>query len=190
MRDMLKSSFLKMIPFFLILSLSIGCSTTKDPVRPTEKTTPSSDPVIQKGDYKGPKARIVVTKFIDKSSNVKKSGQTEDEMAEMLGNALLATNRFMIQMRSSGNDSKQPIKGADLLVEGTITQFEPGKGLIIKTPSHVTFLLKVSDIKTGRKLISQDVEGKATPMEKAIRTCINESVKYVVENTPKQYFKH
>jgi len=29
-----------------------------------------------------------------------------------------------------------------------------------------------------------------TPMEKAIRTCINESVKYVVENTPKQYFKH
>ncbi len=29
-----------------------------------------------------------------------------------------------------------------------------------------------------------------TPMEKAIRICIKEAVKYVVENTPQEYFKH
>lgn len=29
-----------------------------------------------------------------------------------------------------------------------------------------------------------------TPMEKAIRTCIYEAVKYIVDNTPKEYFKH
>lgn len=29
-----------------------------------------------------------------------------------------------------------------------------------------------------------------TPMEKAIRTCIFEAVKYIVDNTPKEYFKH
>lgn len=33
------------------------------------------------------------------------------------------------------------------------------------------------------------VYGK-TPMEKVIRTCIKESVKYVIENTPKEYFKY
>jgi curli biogenesis system outer membrane secretion channel CsgG len=29
-----------------------------------------------------------------------------------------------------------------------------------------------------------------TPMEKAIRACIYEAVKYVVENTPKEYYKY
>lgn len=29
-----------------------------------------------------------------------------------------------------------------------------------------------------------------TPMEKAIRTCIYEAVKYIIENTPKDYFKY
>lgn len=189
MTYILKKSFLKIIPFFLILFLSIGCSTVKDVIHPTEKTASPSEPPIQKEDYKGPKVKVVITKFIDKSSNLKNSGQTEDGVAEMLGNALLATNRFIIQMRLSGNDSKQPIKGADLLVEGTITQFEPGKGLIIKTQSHVTFLLNVSDIKTGWKLISQNVEGQATPVEKAIKMAIEESAKLIVAKTPSEYYR-
>ena len=92
-------------------------------------------------------------------------------------------------MRLAGNDSKQSIKGADLLVEGTITQFEPGKGLITKTQSHITFLLNVSDIKTGRKIISQNMEGKATPMEKAIKMAIEESVKVIVAKTPSEYYR-
>jgi hypothetical protein len=29
-----------------------------------------------------------------------------------------------------------------------------------------------------------------TPMEKAIRTCIYESVKFLVKETPKEYFKY
>ncbi len=189
MTDRLKSFFLKMVPFILILSLSIGCSTVKDVIHTSENSSSSSGPTIRKGDYKGPKARIVVTRFIDKSSNVKTSGQTEDEIAESLGNALLATNRFVVQMRLSGNDSKQLIKGADLLVEGTITRFEPGKGFIIKTPSLVSFLLKVSDTKTGRKLISQDVEGKATPTEKAIKMAIEESIKIIVAKIPSEYYR-
>lgn len=189
MMHLSKNLFLKMILFFLILPLFTGCSTVNDVIHPTEKTASPSDSPIQKEGYKGPKVKVVITKFIDKSSNVKNSGQTEDGVAEMLGSALLATNRFIVQMRLSGNDPKQPIKGADLLVEGTITQFEPGKGLIIKTPSHVTFLLKVSDIKTGRKLISQDVEGKAAPMEKAIKMAIEESTKIIVAKTPSEYYR-
>ncbi len=189
MRYILKNSFFKVILFFIILSLSVGCSTVKDVIHPTEKTASPSKPPIKKEDYKGPKVKVVIMKFIDKSSNVKNSGQTEDGVAEMLGSELLATNRFIIQMRSSGNDSKQSIKGADLLVEGTITQFEPGKGFIKKTQSHITFLLNVSDIKTGRKVISQNMEGKATPMEKAIKMAIEESAKVIVAKTPSEYYR-
>ena len=29
-----------------------------------------------------------------------------------------------------------------------------------------------------------------TPMEKAIRTCLYEAAKYVIDNTPREYFKH
>ncbi len=191
MSEMLRSFFLKIFPFFLIfsLSISVGCSTIKDVIHPSENSAASSEPAIQKGNYKGLKAKIVVTKFIDKSSKVKTGAQTENDITEMLGNELLATNRFVVQMRLSGNGSKQPIRGADLLVEGTITQFEPGKGLIIKTPSLVTFLLKVSDIKTGRKLISQDVEGKAAPTEKAIKMAIEESIKIIVAKIPPEYYR-
>jgi len=189
MRHALKNCFFKVILFFLILALPISCSRFNDFIHPTEKTISSSEPSIKDEDYKGPKAKAVLTKFIDTSSNVKNSGQTEEGMTEMLGNALLATNRFMVQTRLPGNDSKQPIKGADLLIEGTITLFEPGKGLIIKTRPHVTFLLNVSDIRTGRKFISQNVEGKATPMEKAISEAIEESAKLIVAMTPSEYYR-
>jgi len=190
MRHISINCFFKVILFLLILSLPISCSTFKDSLQPTEKTTSSSEPPIKEEAYKGPKAKVVLMKFIDTSSNVKNSGQTEEGMAEMLGNALMATNRFIVQTRLLENDSKQPIKGADLLIEGTITQFEPGKkGLIIKTQPHVTFLLNVSDIKTGRKLISQHVEGKATPMEKAISKAIEESAMLIVAKTPSEYYR-
>lgn len=185
-----KNSFLKMIPFFLILFLSIGCSTVNDIIHPSEESSSSSESTIQKEDYKGPKAQIVITKFIDKSSTVKNSGQTEDGMAEMLGNALLATNRYIVQMRPSVKDSKQPIKGADLLIESTITQFDLGKIQNGKPqPSRVVFILNLTDVRTGQKLISQNVEGKATPMEKAIRKAIEESTKIIVAKTPSQYYR-
>jgi curli biogenesis system outer membrane secretion channel CsgG len=183
----LKKSFFKTILFIIILPLSIGCSTTKDVTHPSEETASPSEPPTKKEDYEGPKVKVVVRKFIDASSNLKNSGQTEEGVAEMLGSALSATNRFIVQI--SLLETKQPIKGADLLIEGTITQFEPGKGLIIKTESHVTFLLKVSDIKTGRKLISQNIEGNATPMEKAIKMAIEESAKLIVAKTPSEYYR-
>jgi curli biogenesis system outer membrane secretion channel CsgG len=188
MTHRLKTSFLEIILFFMILLLSIGCSTVKEAIHPTEKTAPPSGPV-QNGDYKGPKVKVLITKFVDKSSSLKNSGQTEDSIEEMLGNALLATNRFTIQMHLARNESKQSIKGSDLLIGGTITQFEPGKGLIFKTPSHITFLLNVSDAKTGRKIISRNMEGKGAPLEKAIQMAIEESVKVIVAKTPSEYYR-
>lgn len=233
----------------IVISILAGCSG----VQPTAKATPSEGPTIdqaQKEDYMGPKARVAVTRFSDKSA--KGGGQFGDGMTEMLANALFATNRYIVLERQSLGDViaeqdlgasgriKQEtaprigeIEGADILVEGTITEFEPGSaggggglgGLLpgkagtvasllggIKT-SHVALIVKMIDTKTGRRLASEQVEGKATdiggglniggtklagafsafsntPMEKAIRVAIHEAVKAVVAKTPSQFYRY
>jgi hypothetical protein len=78
--------------------------------------------------------------------------------------------------------------------------------------SHVALIVKVIDAKTGRRLASEQVEGKATdiggitgmgggglagvfggysktPMEKAIRVAIEESVRLIVAKTPSEYYR-
>lgn len=188
MRYIIKNWFIKIL--LLILPLSISCSTIEGIIHPTEKSTSPSGSKPQKESYKGPKANIVVTKFINKSSKGKIGGQTEDGMTEMFGNALLATNRFIVQVRQSANGSIQTPQGADLLVEGTITQFELGKTQDGMTqPSSISLLLNVIDIKTERKFISRNVVAKATLMEKAIKMAIDESVKIMVAKTPSEYYR-
>jgi hypothetical protein len=119
-------------------------------------------------------------------------------MAEMLSNSLLKTNRFIVLERGAVGDVikeqdfggsgrvKQEtaakigeIEGADLLIQGTITEFEPGAsgaggGGVGVTPggiggilgmiqtSHVAMIVKVIDAKTSRILASEQVQGKAT----------------------------
>jgi curli biogenesis system outer membrane secretion channel CsgG len=154
----------------------------------------------QAEDAMGPKARVAVNKFTDKTA--KGRGQIGDGMAEMLSNALFASNRFIVLERQSlkdvmreqdlgasgrmRQDTAAPIgelEGADLLIQGTVTEFEPGQsggggavggwipgrlgGVVggiaggVKN-SHVAMILKVIDTKTGRVLASEQVEGKAT----------------------------
>lgn len=223
----------------------------------TAKTTPSEGPTVDqavKEDYMGPKARIAVTRFVDKSAKGPSSGQIGDGMAEMLANALFATNRYIVLERQSLGDalSEQDfgqsgrvrpetaarigeIEGADILVEGTITEFEPGTAGATPTvettlpgkygatggtagvsgtikTSHVALIVKMIDARTGRRLASEQVEGKATDlgvssnlgvsklsgglsvyantsMEKAIRISINKSVKAIVAKTPTNYYR-
>jgi curli biogenesis system outer membrane secretion channel CsgG len=239
------------IPIFIAITFLISCAAMDRATQPTAKGTPSSGPTIeqaQKEDYKGPKARVAVTKFLDKSAKGKTTGEIGDGMAEMLANALFSTNRFIVLERqsldevireqdlgASGRVKRETaarigeIEGADLLIEGTITEFEPGTagaggagagaspggigGLLaaIRT-SHVAMIVKVIDAKTGRRLASQQVEGKATdiggltlggggglagafggysktPMEKAIRIAIEETVKLIVAKTPAEYYR-
>jgi curli biogenesis system outer membrane secretion channel CsgG len=230
-------------------------------IKPKARGTPTSGPTIdeaQKEDYMGPKAGVAVTRFEDKSA--KGSGEIGEGMAEMLSNALFSTNRYIVLERQALDDvlSEQDlgasgrvrhetapsigeIEGADLLILGTITEFEPGASGVggesespiplpervtkrlgdvfggIKasggfTKSHVALIVKVVDAKTGRRLASEQVEGKATdiegmaglgggvlsgvfsgysktPMEKAIRIAINEAVKLIVAKTPKKYYR-
>ncbi|MBS3918668.1 MAG: SH3 domain-containing protein [Deltaproteobacteria bacterium] len=228
-------------------------------IPPKARGTQSGGPTIdqaQKGDVMGPKARVAVSRFEDKSAKGRSTGKIGDGMAEMLSNALFTTNRFIVLERGAVGDIlkeqdfgasgrvKQEtaakigeIEGADLLIQGTITEFEPGAsgaegrgsgrgpkrlpgpfgrgfgdiGVGI-TRSHVAMIVKVIDAKTSRILASEQVEGKATdisgmasmgggglssffsgysntPMEKAIRVAIEESVRLIVAKTPAEYYR-
>jgi len=230
-------------------------------IKPKAKGTPTQGPTIdqaQKEDAMGPKVRVAVTRFENKSA--KGGGEIGTGMSEMLANGLFATNRFIVLEReaigdvlgeqdfgASGRVKQETapvigeIEGADILVMGTITEFEPGTSGIggeaerafelpghisrrvgetlgrIKAAgtikkSHVALIIKMVDSKTGRRLASEQVEGTATdieglaglsrgtlsgalsgysktPMEKAIRICIEEAVKLIVAKTPEKYFR-
>jgi len=195
--------FFTFIPLIIVLTFNL---TQAQVIPPKARGTTSGGPTIdqaQKEDYMGPKARVAVTKFIDKSAKGSTTGKIGDGMSEMLANALFTTNRYIVLERQSLDDVireqdlgasgrvKQEtaarigeIEGADLLIEGTITEFEPGSSgaggagggriplpgrrrgisgiaLGIKT-SHVAMIVKVIDAKTSRRLASEQVEGKAT----------------------------
>ncbi|NNF98448.1 MAG: hypothetical protein HKM93_03645 [Desulfobacteraceae bacterium] len=133
---------------------------------------------------------------------------------------------------------KGAIKGADLLVMGAITGWEPGTsgggggiggGVLGKATalfgaargaykkSSMAMDIRIVDTATSEVLSATRVEGVAkdvslggflgafggsggmagglgsyakTPMEKAIRTCLYNAVKYIAENTPQEYMRH
>jgi len=237
---------------FLIVNVAIA-----QVIPPKARGTQTGGQTIdqaQQEDAMGPKARVAVSRFVDKSAKGRSTGQIGDGMAEMLSNALFATNRFIVLERQALGDVIQEqdlgasgrvkietaakigeIEGADLLIQGTITEFEPGAsgaaggaGGRIPVPgrgsrgiggfavgirtSHVAMIVKVIDAKTSRILASEQVEGKATdiggitgmaggglagvfggysntPMEKAIRVAIEESVRLIVAKTPSEYYR-
>jgi curli biogenesis system outer membrane secretion channel CsgG len=251
MKYLIKISFFWIL-IFIAITIFMSCAAIDRATQPTAKGTPSSGPTVeqaQKEDYMGPKARVAVTKFVDKSAKGKATGEIGDGMAEMLANALFATNRYIVLERqsldevikeqdlgASGRVKRETaprigeIEGADLLIEGTITEFEPGSagaggggagrrssgigGILGEIRvSHVALIVKVIDAKTGRRLASEQIEGKATdiggltlggggglagafagysktPMEKAIRVAIEESVRLIVAKTPNEYYRY
>lgn len=217
------------------------------PIEPTARVTSGGGPGIAEAQaipYNGPKARITVSKFIDKSA--KGYGQIGEGMTDMLTTALFNSNRFIVLERgelgevlreqdlgSSGRIKKGTeaaigeIEGAELLVVGAITEFEPnaggvgggimggviGAGIGVKT-AHIAIDIRVIDAKTSRILAAQSVEGKAkdvgglaaiavggplavgfgafakTPMEKAIRVCLQTAINFIAQQTPAQYYHY
>jgi curli biogenesis system outer membrane secretion channel CsgG len=127
--------------------------------------------------------------------------QIGNGMADMLNDGLLKSNRFIVLDRqtlkdvlqeqdlgASGRISRETaspigaIEGADLLIKGSVTEFEPGSagggaglgaaifglpGLIVGgalgsvRQSHIAMIIQVVDAKTSRLLFSTTVEGKA-----------------------------
>jgi curli biogenesis system outer membrane secretion channel CsgG len=166
--------FMKTISLTIItLFFLFGCAM----IEPTTKSTSSTRPTykqILKENYKGRKARLVITNFFDKSDAAKETSKVGEGMAEMLRNALLPTNRYIVQVRKSFDDvakgqdvgNSGPVrKEFDLLIEGEIREFKPGipgAGGETGGASHVTIIVTVINTRTKQTLATERVRAKAT----------------------------
>jgi curli biogenesis system outer membrane secretion channel CsgG len=207
---------MRFIVFALALTL-IGCGPVGEAIQnpgqattQTVSTSQQSIDQVQLEAYDGPKARVAVSRFTDQSAKGggaygRRTGWYSPEigngMADMLNDALLQSNRFIVLDRQSLQDVfkeqdlgasgriKQEtaapigqIEGAELLIKGAITEFEPGAagaqggaglggfglpGAFLGgalggvQQSHVAMIIQVVDTKTSRLLFSSTVEGKA-----------------------------
>lgn len=174
--------------------------------------------------YDGYKPRIAVKPFERKTA--KGGGDIGSSLADMLADSLFNTNRFIVLERERLNEvmaeqdladnprfrqetvaPKGELEGAELLIKGTITQFEPdcrGGSLLLvgAKQSCVAITLRIIDVKSGRIVNSTTVEGTSgtggvglvythstlpiglgawskTPMEQALRQCIEKAVNYI-----------
>ena len=205
------------VVFALMLTVAscgpIGEAVQK-PRQVTAQTASASEQSINEAQlesYDGPKARVAVYRFEDQSAKggggkSHKAGWYSKEigngMADMLNDALVRSNRFLVLDRQSLQDvlmeqdlgatgriraTTAPkigvIEGADLLIKGSVTEFEPGSsggndssalryfggapaaiiGGVLGgvEQSHVAMVVQVVDATTSRILFSTTVEGNA-----------------------------
>lgn len=215
-----------MFKIFAISFLALGLSACAG----SSATVVSSagGPTIQQAQseaYNGPKKRIAVTNFEWRSGQG--SSEVGRGMTDMMADSLFNSGRFIVLERERLNEvmdeqdlsnsrrfkkeTAAPIgelEGAELLIRGAITQFEPdcsGGSIIIVSAKKACMAinLRILDAKTGRVLNATTVEGTSsngsvgiifaggalpvglgafsrTPMEQAIRQCIEAAVQHIV----------
>jgi curli biogenesis system outer membrane secretion channel CsgG len=201
-----------LLPLLLAFLVTIyGCASTRNAPEPGE--TINSGPSIadvQAESYDGPKARLAVSRFTDRTGKGWWSGQIGDGMADMLCTALFNTNRFIVLERerlqevlaeqnlgASGRTSQETapevgaIEGAELLITGAVSEFEPGSAGMYGTignlarlgggtwggvvgnvlgnirKSHVAIDLRVVDTRTSRIVAATSVKGEAIDFDLA-----------------------
>jgi len=175
----------------VFVGFMVSCAPT------AEVTSGGGGPTMgqaQAESYNGPKARVAVAKFQVKAA--KAEYEIGDGLAEMLTTELFNTNRFIVLERRELHDviaeqdlgasgrvrakTAAPIgqiEGAELLVVGAVTAFEPnyrggGGGLAIPglpialgvggKQAYMAIDMRVIDTRTSRILAATTVEGKST----------------------------
>ncbi len=129
----------------LVMSLSACALEAINPPPRATVTQGSSQTIAQAQaePYDGPKARIAVARFTDKTGKGWWTGAIGDGMADQLATALVMTNRFIVLERQNldavlaeqdlalagrvkqGTEARAgEIEGAELLVMGAVTEFE------------------------------------------------------------------
>ena len=206
----------------LLAFVVAGCTSSA-----TVVGSSAGGPTIQQAvqePVNGPKYRVAISAF---DYQAEKRHDIGNGMADMLADALFNTNRFIVLERAHldeataeqdlSNSSRfkketaAPIgqlEGAQLLVRGTITAFEPnckGGSIIILSAKQacVTVNIRIIDAATGRVVNATTVDGTSanngvglvfaggtlpiglgafskTPMEVAIRNCIEAAVNHIV----------
>ncbi|MDH5785721.1 MAG: CsgG/HfaB family protein [Chromatiales bacterium] len=204
-----------LFPLLLPALLLVGCSSAT-------VISGGDGPTIREAQaepYNGNKPRIAVQPFTGK-------GGAGKGVADMLTDSLFNTNRFIVlereqidaviaeqELAESSHFRKESVapqgqlEGAELLIKGTITQFEPecrgGSLLLIGAKQAcIAITLRIIDVATGRIVNSTTVEGTSgtsgiglvftkstlpiglgawskTPMEEALRQCIEKAVNHI-----------
>lgn len=183
---------------YFMLILVLACIVSCGPEIST--TVQTGGPTIQEViTYQGPKARIAVVSFKCKAAKCWQ-GQIGEGIADMLATALFQTGRFIVLERKAGleeikeelflsesgwvDPKKAPkkglLEGADILVLGAITAFEPeteeigaGGGVIVPLPgfggirlgkkdAYIAAEIRLVDVRTGRVVNATRVEGRAS----------------------------
>ena len=181
--------------FFLLVFLSFIFSCTEISTN-VQNNGQSVNQVVK---YQGPKARIAVASFKCKASKCYEG--IGDGLSDMLTTALFNSGKFIVLERGEGLEAlkeelnlsnseyvekgkgpkKGLMEGADILVVGAITAFEPNasgiKGGVGGGPLKVPFLggifgkkkeayiaadIRLIDVRTGRIINATKVEGKAS----------------------------
>jgi curli biogenesis system outer membrane secretion channel CsgG len=129
---------------FLLASVILsGCVSTEPKATVTSGQGSPSIQEVQAEAYNGPKARIAVARFKDKTGKGWWTGQIGDGMADQLTTALFNTGRYIVLERQTLSDVLQEqdlgasgrirqdtaapigqIEGAELLIVGAVTEFE------------------------------------------------------------------
>jgi curli biogenesis system outer membrane secretion channel CsgG len=138
----------------ILVGIAAGIALLLGSVRPSQAqlippkatvTTPEGKSIeeAQQEAYDGPKARIAVSRFTDKTGKGWWTGAIGDGMADMVATALFHTNRYIVLERQTLGDvlkeqdlgasgrikrgTEAPvgeIEGAELLITGAVTEFE------------------------------------------------------------------
>jgi curli biogenesis system outer membrane secretion channel CsgG len=212
---------------------------------------------VQMEAYNGPKARVAVARFTDKTGSGWYSFRIGDGMADQMATALFNSNRYIVLERQNldvvlyeqdlGDSGRVrqdtaaaigEIEGAELLITGAITEFQANSegtqasgstflggaldgvfGAITGgyRKAHMAIDVRVIDARTSRIVAATSVEGEATdvnlggalagasggsalsgalsswkntPIEKAMRICIQRAVEFIASKTPAVYYRN
>lgn len=130
----------KKLPYILIILILCSCA----PQTTIQNNKGASIGVKLLEPYNGPKARIAVERFDSKAANIPK--YIANGISDMLATALVNSNRFIVLERDALSDIMKEqnlgasgristgtathighIEGAELLVMGSITKYEPNQ---------------------------------------------------------------
>lgn len=182
--------------FLIAIFIFGGCAGSMSGT--TTEVTTSNQNINEIAKYKGPKARIAVASF--KCKAAKCGGQIGTGVSDMLTTTLFNSGKFIVVERNEEgfsaiqkelalaqggavqqNRKFSNLEGADILVIGAITAFEPkasgigGGGLVIpaniplvgglkleKDEAYIAVDIRLLDVSTGRVVNATTVEGKAS----------------------------